>query len=56
MKTIIEFLKKNQAQSIATIGMDEKPKVRPFQFKLGHSGKLYFSTLSDKQTFKEITG
>lgn len=55
MKTVIEFLEKNQVQSLATIGTDGKPKVRPFQFKLEHGGKLYFSTLSDKQIYKEIT-
>ena len=55
MNIVTEFLKKNQVQSLATIGTDGKPKVRPFQFKLEHGGKLYFSTLSDKQIYKEIT-
>lgn len=55
MKTDIEFLEKNQVQSLATIGTDGKPKVRPFQFNLEHGGRLYFSTLSDKQIYKEIT-
>ena len=55
MKTVIEFLEKNQVQSLATIGTDGKPKVRPFQFKLEHGGKLYFSTLSEKQIYKGIT-
>ncbi len=55
MKTVTEFLEKNQVQYLATIGIDGKPKVRPFQFKLEDGGKLYFSTLSDKQIYKEIT-
>lgn len=55
MKLVEDFLKKNQTQYIATIGIDGRPKVRPFQFKLEDGGKLYFSTLSDKQVYEEIT-
>jgi len=55
VKRVVDFLEKSQTQYLATIGTDGKPKVRPFQFKLEHGGKLYFSTLSDKQIYKEIT-
>lgn len=55
MQIITEYLRKSQVQYLATIGIDGKPKVRPFQFKLEDGGKLYFSTLSDKQIYKEIT-
>jgi uncharacterized pyridoxamine 5'-phosphate oxidase family protein len=55
MQLIVDFLKRSQTQSLATIGMDGKPKVRPFQFKLEDGGKLYFSTTNDKQVYKEIT-
>lgn len=55
MKIVTDFLRKRQVQYLATIGFDGKPKVRPFQFKLEDGGKLYFSTLSNKQIYKEIT-
>ena len=54
MKIVTDFLEKSQVQYMATIGLDGKPKVRPFQFKLEDGGKLYFSTLSDKNVYKEI--
>jgi len=54
MKLVVDFLKKSQTQYLATIGMDGKPKVRPFQFKLEDGGKLYFSTTNDKQVYQEI--
>ena len=54
MKIVTEFLRKSQVQYMATIGLDGKPKVRPFQFKLEDSGKLYFSTLKDKNVYQEI--
>jgi uncharacterized pyridoxamine 5'-phosphate oxidase family protein len=55
VKRVVDFLEKSQTQCLATIGTDGKPRVRPFQFKLEHGGRLYFSTLSDKQIYKEIT-
>jgi uncharacterized pyridoxamine 5'-phosphate oxidase family protein len=54
-KTVIDFLVQSQVQYLATIGLDDRPKVRPFQFKLEEGGKLYFSTTNDKQVYKEIT-
>jgi uncharacterized pyridoxamine 5'-phosphate oxidase family protein len=55
MQPIVDFLRKSQTQYLATIGTDGKPKARPFQFKLEDGGRLYFSTLSDKQVYQEIT-
>ncbi len=55
MQLIVDFLKRSQTQYLATIGMDGRPKVRPFQFKLEDGGRLYFSTTNDKQVYKEIT-
>ena len=34
MEIIIRFLQENPVQFLATIGMDGKPKVRPFKFRL----------------------
>ena len=55
MKRVVDFLKKSQTQYLATIGIDRKPKVRPFQFKLEDDGRLYFSTTNDKQVYREIS-
>jgi uncharacterized pyridoxamine 5'-phosphate oxidase family protein len=54
MQIVTEFLRKNPTQYLATIGLDGKPKVRPFQFKLEDGGKLYFSTTNDKSIYREI--
>lgn len=54
MKIITDFLRKSLVQYLATIGIDGKPKVRPFQFKIEDSGKLYFSTTNDKNVYQEI--
>ena len=54
MKIVTDFLRKSQVQYLATIGIDGKPKVRPFQFKLEDGGKLYFSTTNDKNVYQEI--
>ena len=54
MKIVTDFLEQSQVQYMATIGLDGKPKVRPFQFKLEDGGKLYFSTLKDKNVYQEI--
>jgi len=54
MRIVTEFLKKSQTQYLATIGLDGKPKVRSFQFKLEDDGKLYFSTTNDKSVYQEI--
>ena len=54
VKTVTEFLIKSQVQYLATIGLDDKPKVRPFQFMLEEGRRLYFCTSNQKPVFKEI--
>lgn len=51
---VTDFLIKSQVQYLATIGLDDKPKVRPFQFMLEEGGKLYFCTSNQKPVFKEL--
>jgi len=51
---VTNFLIKSQVQYLATIGLDGKPKVRPFQFMLEEGGKLYFCTSNQKTVFKEL--
>jgi len=54
MSTVTDFLIKSGVQYLATIGVDGKPKVRPFQFMLEDSGRLFFCTSNQKPVFKEI--
>jgi uncharacterized pyridoxamine 5'-phosphate oxidase family protein len=54
MKEIIDFLKQNQNQCLATIGLDGKPKVRPFLFMFERDGKIFFCTSNKKEVYKEI--
>lgn len=54
MNEILTFLKENPVQYFATIGLDQKPKVRPFQFMLEKDGKLYFCTNNQKDVYKQI--
>ena len=51
---VTDFLIKSQVQYLATIGLDDKPKVRPFQFMLEEGGRLYFCTSNQKPVFKEM--
>ena len=54
MKTILDFLVKSQIQYFATVGIDGRPKVRPWQLMMEHKGKLYFCTSNQKTVYKEI--
>ena len=54
MSDVVKFLTENPVQYLATIGLDGKPKVRPFQFMIEHNGKLYFSTSNQKNLYKQI--
>lgn len=49
MEKVIKFLQENSILFLATIGLDGKPKVRPFQFMLENEGKLYFCTSNQKK-------
>ena len=54
MNKIVKFLNENPVQYLATVGLDGKPKVRPFQFMLENEGKLYFCTNNQKNVYKEM--
>ena len=54
MKQIVDFLRKSGMQYFATIGLDGKPKVRPFQFMFEEEGKLWFCTSNQKEVYKEV--
>lgn len=50
----IQFLKENPVQYFATVGLDGRPKVRPFQFMLEDGGRLWFCTSNKKDVYAEI--
>jgi uncharacterized pyridoxamine 5'-phosphate oxidase family protein len=54
MNEVIKFLNENPIQYFATIGLDNKPKIRPFQFMLEDNNKLYFCTSNQKEIYKEL--
>lgn len=54
MNEVVKFLEENSVQYFATIGIDGRPKVRPFQFMLKQDGKFYFCTSNQKEVFNEL--
>jgi uncharacterized pyridoxamine 5'-phosphate oxidase family protein len=51
---VLKFLKENPGQYLATIGEDNRPKIRPFQFMLEKDNKLYFCTSNEKRVFSDL--
>ena len=54
MNKVVEFLKANPVQYLATVGRDGKAKCRPFMFAGELDGKLWFCTARDKDVFKQM--
>lgn len=54
MNEVVKFLIENPVQYFATIGLDGRPKVRPFQFMLEQDGKLFFCTNNKKDVFAQL--
>ena len=54
MEVIVRFLKENPVQFLATIGLDGKPKVRPFHFMMEDDGKFWFCTSNRKDVYAEL--
>ncbi len=54
MKEIVEYLNDSGLQYFATIGLDGKPKVRPFQMMFEQDGKLWYCTGNGKDVYKEL--
>jgi uncharacterized pyridoxamine 5'-phosphate oxidase family protein len=54
MNEVIKFLNENPVQYFATVGIDGKPKVRPFQFMLEKDGKMNFCTSNQKDVYSEL--
>lgn len=54
MDKVVEFLKANPVQYLATVGRDGKAKCRPFMFAGELEGKLWFCTNNTKEVYKDM--
>ena len=54
MERVFEFLRENPLQYCATIGLDGKPKVRPFQMMYNEGGKIFYCTGAKKDVYAEL--
>ena len=54
MKKILEFLRENPVQYLATVGRDKKAKCRPFMFAGEMEGRLWFCTNNQKEVYKDM--
>lgn len=54
MQVVNDYLSKNAVTHFATLGLDNKPKVRPFGYMLSKEDKIYFCTSNEKQVYKEL--
>jgi len=54
MNEVTQFLKKCGVQFFATVGLDGRPKVRPFQFMLETNRRLYFCTGAQKDVYAQM--
>ena len=54
MSKVVEFLQANPVQYLATVGRDNKAKVRPFMFLFEQDGKLWFCTNNTKDVYKDM--
>lgn len=54
MNKVVEFLKENPVQYLATVGRDGKAKCRPFMFAMEQDGKLWFCTNNQKDVYKDM--
>ena len=54
MQKVIEFLRANPVQYLATVGLDGKAKCRPFMFCVEQEGKLWFCTNNQKEVYREM--
>lgn len=55
MKKAIDFLRTHWDVALATIGSDNKPKLRAFQImRIDDKNNLYFATSQDKEVYKQL--
>ncbi|WP_195986468.1 pyridoxamine 5'-phosphate oxidase family protein [Clostridium sp. D53t1_180928_C8] len=54
MNEVVQFLKNNPVQYLATIGEEGKARCRPFMFCFEKENKLWFCTNNKKNVYKDI--
>lgn len=54
MDKILKFLEENPLQYCATVGLDGKPKVRPFQMTFSDKDSPIYCTGARKEVYKEL--
>jgi uncharacterized pyridoxamine 5'-phosphate oxidase family protein len=54
MEKVVQFLRENPVQYLATVGRDGKAKCRPFMFATEKDGKLWFCTNSTKEVYLDM--
>lgn len=54
MKEVFDFLANNPVQYCATLGLDGKPKVRPFQMMYHEKGDIFYCTGAKKDVYAEL--
>lgn len=54
MSEVTKFLNENPVQYLATVGLDGKPKNRPFMFCFEKEGKLWFCTSNKKDVYAQL--
>ena len=54
MNEVVQFLKDNPVQFLASVDGKNNARVRPFQFMLEKDGKLIFCTSNRKEVYREI--
>lgn len=54
MNEVVKFLSENPVQYLATVGLDGRPKCRPFMFCFEREGRLWFCTNHTKQVYHEL--
>ncbi len=54
MKEALQFLQSHKEVALATIGSDNKPKIRIFQIMEQEETTLYFATAPHKEVYKQL--
>lgn len=54
MEKVFKFLEENPLQYCATVDVDGKPKVRPFQMMYHNGGDIYYCTSEKKDVYKQL--
>ena len=54
MNEVVQFLRENPVQHLATVGRDGRAKCRPFMFAGERDGRLWFCTNNQKDVYQDM--